>query len=156
MRWISLLFWIVLCFAVAAVGSRWTAAEIPTWYRTLVRPAIAPPNWVFAPVWTLLYLTMGVAAWLAMQSASSPLRSWGMALFLLQLALNLGWSLLFFRQHALGASLVEIVLMWAAIGATTLVYRAISPVAAVLMLPYWAWVSFATLLNEEFWRLNRS
>jgi tryptophan-rich sensory protein len=156
MRTISLIFWIVLCFAVAAVGSRWTAAEIPTWYRTLARPAIAPPNWIFAPVWTLLYLLMAVAVWQAMQSAASPLRTWGLALFLLQLGLNLGWSLIFFRWHALGAALVEVALLWTAIGATTLVFRLISPLAAALMLPYWAWVSFATLLNEEFWRLNQN
>jgi tryptophan-rich sensory protein len=156
MRWIGLLLWIALCFAVAAAGSRWTAVEIPHWYRTLARPAMAPPNWVFAPVWTLLYLLMAVAVWLAMQSAPSTLRTWGLALFLLQLALNLAWSGIFFRQHALGAALAEIVLLWAAIGATTLVFRVISPAAAALMLPYWAWVSFAALLNEEFWRLNRA
>ena len=155
MRWLSLLLWMALSFTVAGVGSRWTTAEIPVWYRTLVRPAMAPPNWVFAPVWTLLYLLMALAAWLASQTAPSPLRTWGLALFLVQLALNLAWSWIFFRQHALGAALGEVVLLWAAIGATTLVFRAISPLAAGLMLPYWAWVTFATLLNEEFWRLNQ-
>ena len=154
MRWISLLFWIALCFTVAGISGRWTASEIPGWYRTLVRPAIAPPNWVFGPVWTLLYLMMAVAAWQVSQSAASPLRTWGLALFVLQLALNFWWSMIFFRQHALGAALVEVAFLWAAIGATTLVFARVSPSAAWLMAPYWAWVTFASVLNEEFWRVN--
>ncbi len=156
MHWISLLFWIALCFGVAALASRCTAAEIPTWYRILVRPAIALPNWVFAPVWTLLYLLMAISAWLATQAAPSPMRTLALALFLLQLGLNLAWSWIFFRWHAMGTALAEIVLLWIAIGATTLALRAISPLAAGLMLPYWTWVSFAMVLNEEFWRLNRA
>jgi benzodiazapine receptor len=155
MRWISLLFWIAICFAVAGVGGRWTASEIPGWYRTLIRPAIAPPNWVFGPVWTLLYLLMAIAAWLVWQSPSSPARSWALALFLVQLALNCAWSWIFFRQHALGFALLEVALMWIAIGATTLLFGRVTPMAAWPMVPYWIWVSFATLLNEEFWRLNR-
>jgi tryptophan-rich sensory protein len=154
MRWISLFFWIALCFAVAGIGGRWTAEEIPVWYRTLVRPAIAPPNWVFAPVWSTLYLLMAVAAWLVAQSAASPLRTGALALFLLQLALNLGWSWIFFRQHLLGWALVEVVAMWAAIGVTTLVFARLAPWAGWIMVPYWAWVSFATLLNAAFWRAN--
>jgi tryptophan-rich sensory protein len=154
MRWISLLFWIALCFAVAGVSGSWTASEVPGWYRTLTRPAIAPPNWVFGPVWTLLYLLMAVAAWQVSQSAASPLRTWGLALFLVQLALNFWWSPIFFRQHALGAALVEVVFLWAAIGATTLIFARVSQAAAWMMAPYWAWVTFASVLNEEFWRVN--
>jgi tryptophan-rich sensory protein len=156
MRWISLAFWILLCFVVAAFGSRWTAAEIPSWYRTLVRPAIAPPNWVFAPVWTTLYLLMAIAAWLVAQSAPSPQRTVGLTLFLLQLALNLAWSWIFFGRHQLGMALAEVLLLWVAIGVTTLSFRQSSAWAAGLLVPYWAWVSFASVLNEEFWRLNRS
>jgi tryptophan-rich sensory protein len=155
MHWISLLSWLVLCFAVAWGGSRWTTAEIPGWYKTLARPAIAPPNWIFAPVWTLLYVLMAIAAWLVTQSAPTPQRNLAIALFLVQLALNLAWSWFFFRRHTLGTALAEVVLLWAAIGACTLLFRTVSPLAAGLMLPYWAWVSFASLLNEEFWRLNR-
>ena len=154
MRWIWLFFWIALCFTVAGISGRFTAAEIPGWYRTLIRPSIAPPNWVFAPVWSLLYALMAVAAWQIGQSAPSPLRTWALALFLLQLALNFAWSWIFFHEHALGAALVEVTLLWAAIGTTTLVFARISPFAAGLMLPYWAWVSFATLLNAAFWKLN--
>ena len=154
MRWIALLFWLGICFAVAGVSGKWTAGEVQGWYRTLVRPGIAPPNWVFGPVWTLLYAMMAVAAWIVWQAAPSTPRTWGLVLFLVQLALNFAWSLIFFRQHALGASLVEIVLLWSAIGVTTLLFRQVSPAAAWIMAPYWAWVSFASLLNAEFWRLN--
>jgi len=154
MRWIALIFWIGLCFAVAGVSGSWTASEIPGWYRTLNRPSIAPPNWVFGPVWSLLYLLMAVAAWQIWQSAASPLRTWGLVLFLAQLALNFAWSLIFFRQHAIGAALVEVVVLWAAIAATTAVFGRVSPVAAWLMAPYLAWVSFASILNGAYWRLN--
>jgi len=154
MRWISLVCWLGICFAVAGVSGSWTAREVPGWYRTLARPAIAPPNWVFGPVWTLLYALMAVAAWQVWQSAASPLRTWGLGLFLVQLGLNFAWSLIFFRQHNLGAALVEVVVLWAMIGATTLVFGRVTPSAAWLMAPYWAWVSFAAVLNAAFWRLN--
>jgi tryptophan-rich sensory protein len=154
MRWISLIGWMGICFAVAGVSGSWTASEIPGWYRTLARPAIAPPNWIFGPVWTLLYALMAVAAWQIWQSPASSGRTLGLTLFLAQLGLNFAWSLIFFRQHAIGAALVEVVLLWVAIGATTLLFGRVAPSAAWLMAPYWAWVTFAALLNEEFWRLN--
>jgi tryptophan-rich sensory protein len=119
-----------------------------------VRPAIAPPNWVFGPVWTLLYAMMAVAAWQVGESPASPERTWGLCLFLVQLGLNFAWSLIFFRCHAIGSALAEVVLLWAAIGATALVFSWVSPLAAWLMAPYWAWVTFATVLNAAFWRLN--
>jgi tryptophan-rich sensory protein len=154
LRWISLLFWMALCFAVAGISGKWTAGEIPGWYRTLVRPAIAPPNWVFGPVWTLLYALMAIAAWQVWQSAASPMRTCGLVLFLVQLGLNFAWSLIFFRQHAIGAALVEVVFLWAAIGATTLVFSRVAPTAAWLMAPYLGWVTFASVLNGAYWRLN--
>lgn len=154
MRWFGLLLWFALCFAVAGLGGRWTAGEVTGWYRTLARPAFAPPNWVFGPVWTLLYALMAVAAWRVSMAAPAPLRTWALALFLVQLALNLAWSWIFFHQHAIGAALAEVALLWAAIGVTTLAFSRVAPVAAWLMAPYWAWVTFATLLNAGFWRLN--
>jgi tryptophan-rich sensory protein len=156
MGWISLLCWLGICFAVAAVGGRLTAREIPGWYRTLVRPRIAPPDWVFAPVWTLLYALMAMAAWRVWLAPPSPERAWGLALFMAQLALNLAWSWIFFRRHAIAAALAEVLLLWAAIGAATLVFAKVAPLPAWLMTPYWAWVSFATVLNAAFWRMNRN
>ncbi len=154
MRWISLLFSVGICFAVAGIGGRLTAGEVTGWYRTLARPAIAPPNWVFGPVWTLLYVLMGFAAWLVWQSAPSPMRTWGLVLFLVQLGLNLAWSWIFFHQRAIGAALGEVVLLWAVIAVTTLVFARVAPAAAWLMAPYLAWVSFASILNAAYWRLN--
>jgi tryptophan-rich sensory protein len=97
---------------------------------------------------------MAIAAWQVWESAASPMRTWGLALFLVQLILNFAWSLIFFRQHDLGAALAEVVVLWAAIGVTTLVFSRVSPAAAWLMAPYWAWVTFAAVLNAAFWRLN--
>jgi len=155
MHWISLVAWLVVCFTVAGVSARWTAPEITGWYRTLVRPAIAPPNWVFGPVWTLLYALMAIAAWLVVRAEPSPLRTLALVLFVVQLGLNFAWSWIFFHQHALGAALAENVALWTAIGAATLLFARVTPVAAWLMAPYWAWVSFAVVLNWAFWRLNR-
>jgi tryptophan-rich sensory protein len=154
MRWIALVFWFGICFAVAGMASWWTAGEIHEWYRGLAKPAIAPPSWVFGPAWTLLYALMAIAAWRVSQSPPSPLRTWALALFLAQLALNLAWSFIFFRLHAIGAALAEVILLWAAIGFTLLAFCRVEPAAAWLMAPYWAWVSFAAILNAAFWQLN--
>jgi len=155
MRWIWLAMWLGICFGVAAVSGRWTAQEVQGWYRTLLRPSFAPPNWVFGPVWSLLYALMAIAAWLVWLAPSAPYRTWGLALFMLQLALNFAWSWIFFKLHALGLALVEVLVLWTAIGLTTLVFAEVAPAAAWLMTPYLAWVSFASLLNGAFWRINR-
>ena len=155
MRWITLLGWLALCFAVAGISGSFTAHEVPGWYRTLIRPSFAPPDWVFGPVWTLLYALMAVAAWRISIAPASSTRNAALALFILQLALNFAWSLIFFRQHAIGAAFAEVLVLWAFIGGTTLIFSRLSPLAAWLMVPYWAWVSFASVLNWAFWRLNR-
>lgn len=154
MRWLSLICWIVLCFAVAGIGGHWTAGEIQGWYLTLVRPSFAPPNWVFGPVWSLLYLLMAIAAWLVYESAASPMRTSGLVLFFAQLALNLAWTWIFFRRHAVGEAVVEVLFLWAAIGITAILFSQVSPTAAWLMAPYLAWVTFASILNAAYWRHN--
>jgi tryptophan-rich sensory protein len=154
MKWIALGIWLVVCFVVAGIGGRWTAEEVKGWYRTLVRPSIAPPSWIFGPVWTLLYALMATAAWLVWLAPPSAARSLALDIFGVQLALNLAWSWIFFRKHRMGAALAEIVLLWISIGAATLAFGQVTPLAAGLMAPYWAWVSFATLLNAAYWRAN--
>jgi benzodiazapine receptor len=154
MRWLILIFWMAVCFAVAGIGARWNVTEIPGWYRQLRRPSFAPPNWVFGPVWSALYLLMAIAAWRISVQPASPARTLALGLFVGQLALNLAWSYLFFRRHAIAGALGEILLLWAAIGVTTVVFGRINPLAGWLMLPYLAWVSFASVLNGAFWRLN--
>jgi translocator protein len=153
-RWIALVLWFALCFAVAGIGGRWTAGEITGWYRTLARPVIAPPDWVFGPVWTLLYGLMAFAAWRVWLVPPSLERSWALGLFLVQLALNLTWTWIFFCKHAIGGALVEVSVLLVTIGATTLVFGRVELGAGWLMAPYLAWVSFATALNAAFWRLN--
>ena len=155
MRWISLICWMGICFAVAGVSGLWTANAVPGWYRTLARPAIAPPNWVFGPVWTLLFALMGIAAFLVWRAG------WkrrdvkiALAIFLGQLALNVLWSVLFFGLHSPKAAFLELVVLWLAILATIGAFAKISKPAAILLLPYILWVSFAGALNVAFWMLN--
>jgi len=154
MRWIGLLFWIALCYTVAGIGGKWTASEVAGWYRTLNRPAIAPPDRVFGPVWAFLYGLIALAAWRVWLNSPSAARNVALGLFLVQLALNLAWSWIFFHRHALGAALVELAALWAMIGATELAFSRVDSTAAWLLGPYLAWVSFAVLLNAAFWRAN--
>jgi tryptophan-rich sensory protein len=139
--------------AVAAVGGVATAAAIPGWYRTLDKPAWNPPDAIFAPVWTTLYLLMGVAMVLARRAAPER-RGRTQSVFALQLALNLAWSLAFFAGRSPSAGVVVIVLLWAAIVATIAEFGRASRLAAMLMAPYLAWVTFAAVLNLEIWRRN--
>ncbi len=155
MRWVSLSAWIIVCLIVGTLGSRWTAPAIPGWYRRLRKPSFNPPNWIFAPVWTTLYVLMAFAAWRVTMSPATPDRGWALDLFGLQLALNLAWSWIFFGRRALGAALAEVLLLWAAIAATIAVFARVDALAAWLLVPYIAWVSFASLLNAAIWRLNR-
>jgi tryptophan-rich sensory protein len=99
---------------------------------------------------------MAIAAWRVWLAAPSAFRTWGLVLFVLQLALNFAWSWIFFRQHAIGAALFEVAILWIAIGATTLLFARVATFSAGLMAPYWAWVTFATALNAGFWVVNRT
>jgi len=152
--WLPLAGFLILTLAVGGVAGAVTAGGVRTWYPTLIKPSFNPPNWVFAPVWTVLYVLMGIAAWRVWQRTS--LASPAMISFYVQLALNAAWSAIFFIWHRIGAALGEIALLLAAILATTIAFSAIDLLAAVLLLPYFAWVSFAAVLNGALWRLNRS
>jgi len=147
---------ITVPLAVGVLSGFATARGVAEWYPTLAKPAFTPPSWVFGPVWTLLYLMMGFAAFLVWQ--------WGigadgvriaLAAFLVQLALNGLWSVLFFGMRAPGAALIDIVLLWLAIAVTAWLFWRVVHVAGVLMLPYLAWVTFAAALNGAIWSLNR-
>ncbi|HEY0786674.1 MAG TPA: TspO/MBR family protein [Acidobacteriaceae bacterium] len=151
---LALAAWLGLCYAVAGVGSLLTAPAIPTWYATLAKPPLTPPGWVFAPVWTVLYTAMAVAAWLAWRTRPSSCRRRGLRLFCVQLVLNLLWSWIFFSLHRPGLALVAIALLGTGIAMTTRPFLTISRTAGWLMLVYLAWVTFATYLNAGIWRLN--
>lgn len=159
-EWARLLGWLALPLAVGGLSGLVTASGVTGWYQTLVAPSFAPPDWLFGPVWTGLYLTMGLAAYLAGRAAraSSGGEEAGRlatTLFVVQLALNGLWSLLFFGLQSPGLALAEILLLWLAIGATVRQFQRLSNPAAALLLPYWAWVTFAAVLNGAFWWLNR-
>ncbi len=141
------------CFAAAAVGSVATSSSVGGWYRTLVKPPWTPPDWVFGPVWTLLYAAMGVAAWLVWRSTTA-VRGRALALFGVQLALNAAWSWWFFGLRRIDWALVEILALWVAIALTIAAFARARPAAAWLMVPYLAWVSFAAVLNAALLRLN--
>jgi benzodiazapine receptor len=150
----ALVVFVGLCLAVGALGGWVTAGSVKDWYPTLHKPSFNPPNWLFGPVWTVLYAMMGVAAWRVWCKAWGNRARRPLALFALQLALNLGWSVTFFGLHAIGAAVVVIVALEAAILGTMLAFRRIDGVAAALLVPYALWVAFATLLNVTIWRLN--
>lgn len=158
-RYLPLLVSILLALGAGLIGSAFTFAEIPTWYASLVMPAIAPPNWVFGPVWTTLYILMGIAAWMVWKAVvhtegGRRAKRVALGVYVFQLALNTLWSLIFFGLHALGLALVELVVLWAAILATMVAFFPISRTAAWLLVPYLVWVSFAGYLNYSFWLLN--
>lgn len=147
---------VLLPLVVGVLGSFSTMDSVRTWYPTLVRPSFAPPTWVFGPVWTMLYAIMGVASWLVWrQGVARPEVQTALALYGTQLVFNLAWSWLFFGLRQPFAALIEIVVLLALIAFTTLRFAAVSRPAATLMLPYLAWVAFATVLNGGFWWLNR-
>jgi tryptophan-rich sensory protein len=144
--------WLAVVFLAAWIGSRFLPDE---WYRNIKKPSWNPPNWLFAPVWTLLYVLMAVAAWLVWRQFGFQPASLPLALFLVQLSLNAAWTWLFFGRHRPDLALVEIVVFWALLLATILSFWGLYPLAGALLLPYLAWTSFAAFLNFTIWRLNR-
>lgn len=146
---------LILCFAVAAIGGAVTRPAIDGWYADLAKPSFNPPDWVFAPVWTVLFAMMAVAAWriwLAGPQTGSNRRA--LVLFALQLACNLAWSIAFFGARSPSAGLVVILVLEALIVMTILDFRRIDRLAAWLMVPYAAWVAFAIVLNIAIYSLN--
>ena len=144
-----------ICYLVAFIGSIFTAPNVPTWYAALEKPLFSPPDWVFAPVWTALFTLMGISAFLVWQEApTDPRVKAALAVFILQLGVNVSWSAAFFGLHSPLAGLAVIVVLWALIALNIQKFRAISRTAGALLLPYIIWVSFAAVLNFAIWRLN--
>jgi tryptophan-rich sensory protein len=151
-RYGALVVFLGLTLGVGTLGSIATASNVATWYAALTQPSFAPPNWIFAPVWTTLYIFMAVAAWRVW--CISRTRSRPLALFAAQLVLNCAWSFIFFAAHRIGAALAELVVLLALVAWTTLSFGRIDRMAGWLFVPYLAWSIFATVLNAEIWRLN--
>ena len=148
---------VIICLAVGYLSGMVTRASITTWYPTLVKPSFNPPNWIFAPVWTSLYVMMGVAAGLIWNQITTQKSAVTKALqfFIIQLVLNALWSYLFFGLHNLMLATIEVVLLWLMIFETYSQFAKINKTASYLMLPYLAWVSFASVLTASIWWLNR-
>jgi len=151
---VALVLFVALCLGIGALGASVTATSVDTWYAGLVKPSFNPPDEVFGPVWTVLYVLMGVAAWRVWRSADRDTTRGPLTLFALQLAINLGWTVVFFGLHKIASAVATIVVLDVAVLVTMLAFRAVDRVAALLMLPYVAWVAFATVLNVAIWRLN--
>ena len=151
---VGLVVAILICFAASGIGGLATASQITGWYADLDKPTWTPPDWVFGPVWTLLYLMMAIAAWLVWRQDGFAGAKLPLFLFAIQLVLNTLWSVLFFGLQNPAAAAGEIVLLGAAILATMIAFWKRSKWAGLLLLPYLLWVSFAALLNVAIWRLN--
>ena len=152
--WLGLVLFLVVCFAAAGIGGAVTTPKIGTWYAALVKPSWNPPNWIFGLVWSALYFCMAVAAWLVWRQGVVGQARVPLALFAVQLALNVLWSCIFFGLEMPGPAFAEVLLLWAAIAATMVTFWFRSTVAGILFVPYLVWVSFASVLNFTIWRLN--
>jgi translocator protein len=147
---------ILLPLSVGAIAGMFTAQAVPEWYATLNQPSFNPPNWVFGPVWTTLYLIMGISFFLIWKLEAGKQRNQAIGIFLVQLILNFGWSFFFFYFKMIGFALVEIIVLWLTIVLMLTRFYKLRPLAAYLNIPYLLWVTFATALNAAYYFLNRS
>lgn len=150
---LGLVAWLALVFAAGAAGAI-ASANAPSFYAELARPAWAPPPGVFGPVWSVLYLLMGVSAWLVWKQPGPAVRRTALTFFIVQLALNAAWSWLFFAWRLGAWAFADVLLLLGLILATVLAFWPVHRLAALLMLPYLAWVAFASALTFTVWRAN--
>jgi tryptophan-rich sensory protein len=147
---------IAIPLIVGGTSGFFTVTGVESWYQTIQKPSWNPPNWIFGPVWTTLYIMMGIALFLVWkEDTSSELKKIAVGLFTVQLVLNFFWSFIFFSQQQPGWALVEIVVLWIFILLTIFAFAQVNKTAAWLLVPYISWVSFATILNYTIWQLNR-
>lgn len=151
---LGLVVFLALCLAVSGIGAAVTATSVGTWYQALQKPPFNPPDWVFAPVWTTLYVLMAIAGWCVWRQARFETGRKALTVFAIQLALNLAWSFLFFGLQRVDLALIEIVILLLAIIANTILFWRIDRLAGALFVPYVLWVTYATVLNASLWRLN--
>jgi translocator protein len=154
MKFLKFIISLLLPLIVGGISGWITADGIKTWYQTIQKPFFNPPNWIFAPVWTTLYILMGISIFLIWISPRGENQKNAILIFLVQLGLNFFWSILFFKFHLIGWALIEIILMWFFILLMIIHFKRIKPIAAYMNYPYLAWVSFATILNAAFYWLN--
>jgi translocator protein len=145
---------IVVPLAIGAISGIATATSVTTWFVTLNKPSFNPPNYLFAPVWTTLYLLMGVSFYIILQTPKHVWLQRAQLIFGVQLLLNFCWSFLFFKFHLVGVAFVEILLIWLSVLTMIFIFSKINKTAALLQVPYLLWVSFASVLNGAIWFLN--
>ena len=153
---VKLIFSLLLPLGLGSIAGLFTAEAVSEWYATLNRPSFNPPNWVFGPVWTTLYILLGFSFFLIWKQEASRQRNQAIIIFLVQMALNFGWSFIFFYFNMISLALVEIVLLWISIVIMLFLFYKIKPAAAYMNIPYLIWVSFASILNTSYYLLNRS
>ncbi len=152
---LSLLFSVGTTAVVAFIGTLVTLPQITSWYLTLKKPVFTPPNWVFGPVWTILYVLMAIAFFLVLQTKTKKgLRMWAIRIYLFQLFLNALWSIVFFARHSLSGGVVVIVLLWLSAIATLVLFWRIKPIAGILLIAYQAWLCLAAALTLGVLFLN--
>ncbi len=145
---------ITIPLLIGAISGIATASSIDTWYVELTKPTFNPPNYLFGPVWTCLYILMGISFYMILQSPKTELRKKAIIIFYTQLFLNFCWSFLFFKFQLLGLAFIEIIFIWVSIVMMIILYFEINKTAALLQIPYLLWVSFASILNGSIWFLN--
>lgn len=151
----ALLVSLAIVTFVSVAGAQMTAISVSGWYVGLSKPPLNPPDWVFAPVWTILYVLMAVAAWRIYKLAPTPQkRSDALTVYFMQLALNLAWSYFFFYEQNIFSGLIDIIALWGLIAATLMLFTRIDALAGRLIIPYLVWVTFALYLNAGIWLLN--
>jgi len=156
-KYLRIIYCVSICLVIGFLSGKVTQSSITTWYPTLIKPIFNPPNWVFAPVWTTLYICMGIAAglvWNEINLKEKEVKQ-GLKFFVIQLALNALWSYLFFRLQNLFLAAIEVILLLLMIYETYIKFKPINKNAGYLLLPYIAWVSFASILTWSIWFLNR-
>ena len=150
----ALIFFLLITFLAAFIGNFFTIPNIQDWYASLNKPSFNPPNWLFGPAWTVLYVLMAVSVFLVWQKKENPQRGKALTIYFVQLALNALWSIIFFGLHNLGLAFVEIIFLWFFILLTLVNFYKVKKLAGILFMPYLLWVSFAALLNFAVWQLN--
>lgn len=151
---LGLIAWLAMVFVAAALGGYATGTSVNDWYPHLAKPAWTPPDWIFGPVWTVLYGAMAIAAWLVWRRGGFAITSTALALFIIQLVLNTAWSAIFFGMQRPDLAALEIVALWLAILATIIAFWRHSRLASLLLVPYLLWVSYASVLNMAIAFLN--
>lgn len=155
--YIRIILCVIICLAVGYLSSIVTQSSIKTWYPTITKPSFNPPNWVFAPVWTLLYIMMGIAAGMVWNKldTNKELVKKALSFFIIQLLLNALWSYLFFGLNNILLAFIEIILLWLIIYETYYIFKQVDKKAGYLLIPYLGWVGFATILTGTIYWLNR-